>query len=211
MTWLAEHWLDVLGWGGSALLVGSLLQTRVLRFRVLNLVACLLLILFNSLVEVWPMVGLTIMLALINLWSIVTLVREQYDMRAYEVLETKPDDTYLEHFLQVHAADIARFQPGFDPTSIGTTSGSQAFLVQRGDETVGVVVIEEEGDTAHIRLDYVTRRYRDFSPGEFVWRRSGLLLARGLSRVVSPPNMVGAYYGRIGFAREGDHYVLTLT
>ena len=29
-------WLDVVGWAGSALLVFSLLQARVLRFRVLT-------------------------------------------------------------------------------------------------------------------------------------------------------------------------------
>ncbi|MBA3782005.1 MAG: hypothetical protein H0X12_09165, partial [Nocardioides sp.] len=47
MTWLEDFWLDILGWGGSALLVYSLLQSRVLRFRVLNLAACLLLVVFN--------------------------------------------------------------------------------------------------------------------------------------------------------------------
>ncbi len=52
-------------------------------------------------------------------------------------------------------------------------------------------------------LDYVTLRYRDFSPGEFVWRRSGLLMRKGLSRVVTPPNMIGAYYDRLGFRPDG--------
>lgn len=45
-------WLDFLGWGGSALLVFSLMQARVLRFRVLNLAACLLLIVFNGLLAI---------------------------------------------------------------------------------------------------------------------------------------------------------------
>ena len=49
----------------------------------------------------------------------------------------------------------------------------------------------------HVLLDYVTPRYRDFSPGEFVWRRSGLLRERGIQRVVTPPGMVGAYYDRL--------------
>ena len=48
MNWLEDHWLDILGWGGSALLVYSLLQSRVLRFRVLNLAACLILLAFNA-------------------------------------------------------------------------------------------------------------------------------------------------------------------
>ena len=37
-------WLDALGWAGSALLIYSLLQARVLRFRVLNLVASCVLV-----------------------------------------------------------------------------------------------------------------------------------------------------------------------
>jgi hypothetical protein len=37
VTWLADHWLDLFGWAGSALLIVSLLQARVLRFRLLNL------------------------------------------------------------------------------------------------------------------------------------------------------------------------------
>ena len=41
MTWLEEYWLEVVGWIGSALLIVSLLQTRVLRFRILNLAASL--------------------------------------------------------------------------------------------------------------------------------------------------------------------------
>ena len=41
-------WLDVLGWAGSALLIYSLMQARVLRFRLLNLVACVILMIFNA-------------------------------------------------------------------------------------------------------------------------------------------------------------------
>ena len=50
MTWLSDHWLDILGWAGSALLVYSVMQARVLRFRVLNLAACV--VLANSRLDV---------------------------------------------------------------------------------------------------------------------------------------------------------------
>ena len=75
---------------------------------------------------------------------------------------------------------------------------------------VGVVLLRADGDTAYVLLDYVTPRYRDFSPGEFVWRRSGLLADRGVRRVVTPPNMIGAYYGRLGFRRQDSSWVLEL-
>ena len=63
---------------------------------------------------------------------------------------------------------------------------------------------------AHVELDYVTRRFRDFSPGEFVWRESGLLRALGIRRVVTSPNMLDPYYSRVGFQRVGTSYVLTV-
>jgi len=205
VTWLADHWLDVLGWGGSALLVYSLLQASVLRLRVLNAIACLILIVFNWALAVWPMVGMNTVLVLINTYFIVKMLRERHDESAFEVLEVSPTDEYLRHMLRVHGGDILKFNPSFvhDP---GATH--DAFLIQKEDETVGVVLLRKDGDTAKVLLDYVTPRYRDFSPGEFVWRRSGLLADRGVRRVVTPPEMVGAYYDRLGFRREGESWVL---
>ena len=205
MTWLGDHWLDILGWGGSALLVYSLLQSSLLRLRALNAVACMVLIVFNGLLEVWPMVGMNVVLVGINLWFIAAMLRTRHDDSAYEVLAVGSQDAYLLHLLRVHDADIRRFNPGL-PSVPG--SDLDAFLVQRGDETVGMVLLREEQQTARIVLDYVTPRYRDFSPGEFVWRRSGLLVERGIRRVVTPPDMVGAYYDRLGFRREGGSWVL---
>lgn len=208
MTWLGDHWIDVLGWGGSALLIYSLLQASVLRLRLLNLVACVILVGFNTLVGVWPMVGMNAALVGINTFFILKMLRERHDDAAFEVLEVAPDDEYLRHVLRVHESDILGFNPEFVHD---TGSGDHdAFLVQRGDETVGVALLRTEGETGHVLLDYVTPRYRDFSPGEFVWRRSGLLTGKGLHRVVTPPGMVGAYYDRIGFRRDGSSWVLDL-
>lgn len=199
-------WLDALGWGGSALLVFSLLQSRVLRFRVLNLVACVILIVFNALIEVWPMVGMNAVLTAINLYFIVRLLRERHDEAVFGVIEVAPGDAYLRHVLATHATDIARFQPdlAWDPAA----PACHAFVVVRDDETVGVVLLEVRGTDAQVLLDYVTPRYRDFSPGEFVWRRSDALRSLGVSRVVTPPGMVGAYYDRLGFRPDGRSYVL---
>jgi len=194
-------WLDLIGWCGSALLVVSLMQARVLRFRVLNLVACVVLTGFNAALAIWPMVAMNIVLCVINLWHIRKLVGTRHDEATYDVLEVGPEDEYLRHVLRVHGADILRFQPDF--LWDGSAPGRLAFLVQRDDETVGVVLVRDDGDgVAQVLLDYVTPRYRDFSPGEFVWRRSNVLRDHGFTRVVTPADMVGAYYGRLGFRRD---------
>jgi hypothetical protein len=203
-------WLDALGWAGSALLVYSLLQTRVLRFRALNLVASTTLVVFNALLGIWPMVAMNLVLAGINLWFIRKLLKERHDETAYEVLEVGLDDAYLRHVLAVHRDDITKFFPS--SAGLGDLDGStrrSAFLVEPGDETVGVVVARrvDEG-VAQVELDYVTPRFRDFTPGEFVYRRSGLFRDRGYHQVRTPPGMLAPYYDRLGFRREADHYVL---
>jgi hypothetical protein len=207
VDWLSDHWVDALGWGGSALLVYSLLQQRVLRFRTLNLVAGSVLIAFNTIIGVWPMVALNAVTSAINLWFILRLRRQRHDASTFEVIEVGLDDQYLRHVLDTHAADIQQHQPTFAGRAL---PGQEAFVVAKGDETVGVVVIEPEGDVAHVRLDYVTPRYRDFTPGEFVWRRSDLLCSRGYRRVMTSPEIVAPYYDKIGFRREGDGFVLDL-
>lgn len=199
-------WLDLVGWAGSALLVWSLLQSRILRLRVINFIGCLVLIFFNGVLKVWPMVGLNVVLAVINLIYLRKLWATRHDETAYTVVEVGPRDSFLAHVLRVHAADIKAFNPKFH--WLGTES---AFLVMRGDDVAGVVLVQAAGDgVAQIKLDYVTQRFRDFTPGEFVYKRSGLFTDRGFRRVVTPPGMVAPYYPRLGFRRDGDTYVLDL-
>jgi len=200
-------WLELVGWSGTALLVWSLLQTRHLRLRTLNLAGSLVLIVYNTGVRVWPMVGLNVALAAINVWQLYRLLSTRHDESTYQVVEVRIDDGLLAHVLRVHWADIATFNPDFRFDD----QDRSAFLTLYGDEIIGVLLLRSAGDgVAQMELDYVTRRYRDLSPGEFVFRRSGQLTARGYHRVLTPPGMVAPYYGRLGFKPAGDRYALDL-
>jgi hypothetical protein len=201
-------WLDAIGWAGSALLIWSLLQSRILRLRALNLVGSVILTYFNAVLRVWPMVGLNLILAGINTYYLVKLLRTRHDVATYSAVPVATDDDYLAHILKTHATDITRFNPTFRHE---TGPGHLAFLVVRADETVGVVLLHDLGNgVAQIDLDYVTPRFRDFTPAEFVYRRSRLFTDRGFHTVVTPPDMVSPYYDRLGFRREAGSYVLDL-
>jgi len=85
-----------------------------------------------------------------------------------------------------------------------------AFLVLRGDETVGVVVLCDGGDgVARVELDYVTARFRDFSVGTFVYRGDGRLAQLGLTRLLAGRRMADRedYFARVGFRPEGGELV----
>lgn len=201
-------WLEAVGWAGSALLVWSLWQTRVLRFRSYNLVASVVLVAYNAVLTVWPMAAVNGAIALINVYHLNRLLRTRDDEATYEVVEVGPNEDYLRYVLRLHAEDIEHHNPGF--VWDGAAPGRWAFLVLRESETVGVVLLSDAGDgTARVELDYVLPRFRDFSVGKFVYRRGGRLSQLGLRRIVASGRMRDAadYFPRVGFRPEGGELV----
>lgn len=201
-------WLEVLGWVGSALVVASLAQARVLRFRVLNLVGAVLATGYNAALSIWPFVAMNGVIAIIDVYWLIRLQRERHDEAIYDVVEVEPTDAYLAHVLTGNLADIRTYQPGFAWDA--GVPGRLAFLVLRGDEMVGVVVVRDAGDgVGQVEVDYVTKRFRDFTPGEFVYRRSGVFERAGFRRLVAPPDIADPqdYFARVGFRPDGGVWV----
>ena len=73
--------VDAFGWIGSAILVFSLLQSKMLRLRILNLIAALMLVAYNILVSTWPMVGMNAAVALIDVYYILVIYRSYASAR----------------------------------------------------------------------------------------------------------------------------------
>ncbi|GAA1705349.1 hypothetical protein GCM10009808_24130 [Microbacterium sediminicola] len=64
--------VEILGWIGSAVIVLSLTQRNVVRLRQLNLIACIVLTVFNAMLGIPSMVALNAVLVAINgyhLWA----------------------------------------------------------------------------------------------------------------------------------------------
>jgi hypothetical protein len=235
--------VDAFGWFSSGLIIISLMQARVLRFRVLNLAGAGLATIVNALLGVWPFAAMNLVITVIDIYWVMRLLRQRHDEASYEVLEVGVSDAYLRHVLAVNAKDVAATHPRFplaefrsrpvelsapdaaaqdaaaQPSardSAARDSGARdsgapvrsAFLVLRGDETVGVVVVRDAGGgVAEVELDYVTPRVRDFTPGEFVYRRSGIFAVRGFTTLVAPATTSGHdYYPNVGFHRVADHW-----
>jgi hypothetical protein len=203
--------LEFIGWFGSALLVLSLVQTRVMRFRVLNAAASAVLVGYNLALEVWPMVGLNVVLVGVNLWYIVGLLRRRHDPRAYDVVALGVAEPFLSHLLARHAEDITRFNPAPEELLAGA---EHAFLVSERDALVGLVLSRTGAapDEQQVLLDYVLPPYRDFTPGEFVFRPDGPFAQIGARRVLASPAMTASekYLDAVGFRRDGDERVLDL-
>lgn len=205
-------WLEAIGWIGSALVVVSLTQARILRFRWMNLIGSIVATGYNLALGIWPFVAMNAAIAVINAYWIVKLTRDRHDGAQYEVIEVPDDDPYLCHVLAAHRSDIATTHPSFtaDAEARGSDGESRAaFLVLRGDETVGVVIVRDAGDgVGGVELDWVTPRYRDFTPGEFVYQRSGVFSAHGFARLELVDDVASSrdYYQEVGFERRDGRW-----
>jgi hypothetical protein len=196
-------WFELFGWVGSILVIVSLTQSRVLRFRWLNLAGALIATVYNAAVEIWPFAVMNGVISVIDVYWVLRLRRERHDEATYEVIEVRTDDTLWRHLLAVHREDMARFSPDtLDPVG----PDRSAFVVARGDETVGFVVVRDAGaGVGRVELDYVTPRFRDFTPGEFVYRRSGIFAAKGFSSLEHADDVASRdYLTRVGFQRVGE-------
>ena len=114
------------------MLVLSLTLSNVLRFRALNLLASLVLTVFNAALGVWPMVAMNAAIVGINAWHLVRLLRTRDDERTYEVVAVDPRAEYLAHLLRVHAADVERHNPGFDLHEVLRPRGAAGDVPGRG-------------------------------------------------------------------------------
>jgi hypothetical protein len=200
--------LEIIGWIGSALVVVSLMQARVLRFRWMNFAGSVIAAGYNAWVGIWPFAVMNAVIAVIDAYWLWRLTRERHDAAVYQVVPVGADDRYLRHVVGVHAADIARYYPSFAGAA-GSTDPRWAYLVLREDETVGMVVVRDAGDgVGEVELDYVTPRFRDFAPGEFVYRRSGAFAGTGLRSLVVADDArdTGDYLERVGFRQEGGRW-----
>ena len=205
--------LEAIGWIGSVLVVVSLTQSQVLRFRWMNLVGSVVATVYNAIIGVWPFAAMNAAIAIINVYWLARLYREAKDPEVYQVIAVPPEDPFLQHLLRVHAADIATHAPDFTAVPAAGGGKRSTLLVVRGDEAVGVVAIRDEGaGVGSVELDWVKPRFRTFTPGQFVYRDSGALPAAGFRTVTLRPH--GAtdteYLRRAGFHVDGDQWVRDL-
>ena len=208
--------IDLVGWVSSALIVWSLMQARVLRFRWMNLAGATLATIVNALLGIWPFAAMNGIIAIIDVYWIWRLTSQRHDERAYQVVELGIDDAYLHHLLALKADDISRTHPSFEPPSAGERpeDGRSAFLVLHGDETVSIVVVRDAGGgVGEVEIEYATERFRDFTPGEFVYRRSGVFPAKGFStlRLVDDVAAERDYYARVGFRKVDGRWERPVT
>ena len=201
----AQTVLFIFGWIASALLVVSVLQTKYLRFRIINSIASLLLVVYNACLSVWPQVAMNAALVIINIVFIARMAKSQRESKAFTFAVEPATSELVGWFLARHGQDVASFHPKL--TAQLGTEGAQAAVLFHDDEAMGLTAFCPDGQgSTQLLADYVVPRFRDFVPGEFVFSAAGPLRQAGATSIwiADPTEPVQSYLTKMGFTSDAD-------
>lgn len=191
---------EIIGWGGSALVVLAMMQRSILRLRMLAFGGGLVLVIYNVVISVWPMAALNAALCTIHVVAMIGLAREARSQKSYQVVALEPDHPLVDYLRHVHAADIVRFFPRSH-----AESATHAFLAMRGDEIAALVLGRLEGEELALLVDYAPERFRDLSPAKAVLHADSPLMALPWRTLVTADNGP-SFYSQLGFTAVGDRF-----
>ncbi|MDR0481549.1 MAG: hypothetical protein LBH13_00055 [Cellulomonadaceae bacterium] len=205
-------WLwQALGWLGSILVVVSLMQSRVMWLRFLNMSGSVIGTVWNAVEGIWPFMAMNAAIVLINVYWLIRMQREATDGKTYQVVDVSPDDAFLDYFATANAADIMDKAPRFTQARKDKEL-RHAFFVMNGAEVVGVVAVGHDPSdapaTANLLLDWVSTKYRDYTPGQYVYDNSHAFAQLGFDHVIvrEPLPASATYLEAMGFVHNGDVY-----
>ena len=155
--------IEAVGYLGSALIVLSLLMTRILRLRVIGLLGSATFLVYGVLIGSVPIIITNLVIMIINatfLWRATRLTEW------FQLLEVGPDSRYLEEFLRFHREDILVNQPDWS----AEVAGSDLTVLVLRDMQPAMVMVGTVGDGAmEVRLDYAIPRFQDYRTGRFLY------------------------------------------
>jgi len=199
-------WVELVGYLASALVVASLAMTSVVRLRIVSLVGSVVFVAYGLLLPSIPIIITNAAVAGLNIWFLRKEFAPHRDLGAVPIA---PDAPFLLDFLNSHRTDIARFHPDFrDP-------GPDDFvrLLTRDGLPAGAVVGTPDGETLHLRLDYVMTAFRDSRIGAWLYGPgSDVFTKAGFTTIAVEPesDAVRTYLERSGFTAEDGRLVLRL-
>ncbi len=155
--------IEAVGYLGSALVVTSLLMTRILRLRVIGLMGSTTFLIYGLLIDSVPIIITNTVIMIINitfLWR-ATRVEEWFYL-----LEVDPESRYLAEFLRFHQEDIHVYQPDWSGRVAET---DLTILVLRDMQPAMAIVGAVREGVMELRLDYAIPRFRDYRMGRFLY------------------------------------------
>ena len=201
------EWFEWFGYAASLVVAISLTMSSIVKLRWLNLTGALMFSAYGFVIGAWPVGFLNLFIVAINVMYLTRLYRTRDDFR---VMRWTGGSEFLDHFIDYHRQDIARFFPRFDAARL---AGSIVYCLVRNASPIGLLVgrVDSAG-CFEIDLDYVGPPHRDFRMGTFLYHQNDFFRRQGVStlRAAATGSSHDGYLERMGFVRQDGGFIKTL-
>lgn len=193
---------ELIGYAASLIILVSLLMTNVFRLRLINGVGSVLFAAYGWLIGSWPVCLINLVIAGIDAWYLLEILTSSAYFELAPASSVGPE--YLKRIFLFHERELQKYAPGL---TLEDLQEACTCLIFRNMLPVGVFSIRQEGEDAHIIIDFLIAEYRDFKAGRFLYRTKRMFFKeRGIKRfhaVARHPSQP-KYYLKNGFTRNPD-------
>ena len=100
---------ELVGYVGSALVIGSIIQKSIFKLRVVGLLGSITFFIYGILINALPIVIVNVIGGSIHAYYLTRLIRKPAEI--FNVLRVRPDSRLMAHFIEFHQAEIAKGFP----------------------------------------------------------------------------------------------------
>lgn len=198
---------ELIGYAASVLVAVSLMMSKIVQLRVVNMIGAATFSLYGVLIGSIPVAGMNGFIVLINIYYLAKIyTADEY----FKLLKVAPGSEYLNAFIDFYKQQMITFQPDFSPDKIHPFN----LFVLRNMVPAGLLKgnLNKEG-VLSVDLDFVLPEYRDFKIGSFLYdEKLDFFRKEGVKMIVasSGSEKHNEYLEEMGFIRNHETYILNL-
>jgi hypothetical protein len=197
---------EIIGYAASVLVAVSLMMSKIVRLRIVNLIGSATFSVYGLLIGSIPVAAMNAFIVCVNVYY---LHRFFSGREYFKLLRVSPDSGYLRYFLDFYKDEILKYQPAFsqrwNPDTI-------FIFILRDMIPAGLLIGDLRDDGVfRIHLDFVIPRFRDSKVGHYLYsEQKSYLKNQGIREIRSPAGSQHhtKYLRRMGFVPDGSDLVL---
>jgi hypothetical protein len=192
--------IEIIGYLASILVASAMLFNSIVKLRWFSLIGSTLFTIYGFTIGAYPVGAVNGFIMLTNIF----FLSKMYTQKEYfRTLEVKKGNKYLKDYLEFNKEDIQKFMPGFL-----VAEHDISLLILRNMQVAGVFLAERKEDRLLVKLDYVSKEYRDFKLGKYIYNDcKSLFKDKGLHYYVSESQSKkhNNYLKKLGFVEQKEN------
>ncbi|PWN06649.1 YgjV family protein [Rhodohalobacter mucosus] len=190
---------ELIGYAASLLVAISLMMSGIVKLRIVNMVGAITFTVYGLLINSMPVAAMNAFIVIVNIYHLVNIYQKKTE---FDLIQVKPDNSVLSHFLQYHLDEIMTHQPAYNPDE----GYSFNLMIFNKMMPVGVVCGNQQGEILNVDLDFVIPSHRDFKAGEYLYKdRKEFFIDQGIRviRASRGDKEHNRYLKKMGFSTVG--------